>query len=208
MPMIDNSKDLARYTVLERVNHWLVAICFILVTLSGLSFFHPAFWPFTLLFGGGVWTRILHPYIGVVMVISFAFEFVHFRVPNAMTPTDWEWLKRIGEVVRGDDRNMPPQGKYNGGQKVMFWVMASCLLLMTLSGVIMWRAFFTFPVTLVRVASVIHAAVGAVFIGFIFIHIYAGIWTSGAVGAMVYGTVSRAWAKQHHPNWYRQMTGR
>ena len=79
---------------------------------------------------------------------------------------------------------------------------------MTLSGITMWRAFFTFPVTLVRVASVIHAAVGAVFIGFIFIHIYAGIWTRGAVGAMVYGTVSRAWAKQHHPNWYRQMTGR
>jgi formate dehydrogenase subunit gamma len=25
---------------------------------------------------------------------------------------------------------------------------------------------------------------------------------------MVYGTVTRAWAKQHHRAWYRQVTGK
>jgi formate dehydrogenase subunit gamma len=205
--MTRNPEDLARYTARERANHWLVAICFVLMALSGLAFFHPACWPFTQLFGGGVWTRILHPFIGVLMVIAFAFMFVHFRVLNRMTPADWEWMKRVGEIARGNDRNMPAQGKYNGGQKLMFWAMAACLLLMALSGIIMWRAFFTFPVTLVRLASVIHAGIGAMFIGFIFIHIYAAIWTTGTMSAMVYGTVPRAWAKQHHANWYRQMTG-
>ncbi len=206
--MIHNPNDLPRYTARERANHWLVAICFVLMALSGLAFFHPACWPFTQLFGGGVWTRILHPYIGLAMAISFAFMFVHFRMLNLMTPADWDWMKRVGELVRGDDRNMPAQGKYNAGQKLLFWVMAGCLLLMILSGITMWRAFFTFPVILVRLASVIHAAVGAIFIGFIFLHIYAAIWTKGTISAMVYGTVSRAWAKQHHGNWYRQMTGR
>lgn len=205
--MILNTKDLTRYTTWERANHWIVAICFVLVALSGLTFFHPVFLPFNQLFGGGVWTRILHPFIGVVLVISFAAMFVQFRTHNRMTPEDWEWLKHVGELASGNERNMPAQGKYNGGQKLMFWAVAVCLLLMALSGIIMWRAFFDFPVTLVRMASVLHAAFGAIMIGIIFIHIYAAIWTSGTIHAMLYGTVTRAWAKQHHEIWYRRMTG-
>ena len=59
--MIRNPKDLARYDAHERANHWLVGISFILLALSGLAFFHPAFYPLVQLFGGGVWARILHP---------------------------------------------------------------------------------------------------------------------------------------------------
>ena len=65
-----NPRDLVRYNASERANHWVVGICFILLALSGLAFFHPAFFPLTQLFGGGPWTRILHPYIGVVMALS------------------------------------------------------------------------------------------------------------------------------------------
>ena len=205
--MKSNPKDLLRHTARERINHWIVAICFILIALSGLAFFHPALWPLTQLFGGGVWTRILHPFIGVMLVIAFASMFIHFRSLNGMTPTDWEWIKRAGEMINGDDRNMPAQGKYNGGQKLLFWAVSICLVLMLLSGIVMWRAYFSFPLTLVRLAAVIHAAVAATLIGLIFIHIYAAIWTSGTIRAMLYGTVTRAWAKQHHADWYRQMTG-
>ena len=55
--MIRNPKDLTRYNAQERANHWLGGICFILLALSGLAFFHPAFWPLIQLFGGGVWAR-------------------------------------------------------------------------------------------------------------------------------------------------------
>ena len=205
--MIRNPKDLPRFTARERTNHWLVAICFILVALSGLSFFHPTFWPLTQFFGGGVWTRILHPFVGVLLAIAFASLFVGFRRLNRMTPADWQWVKRIEELLGGDDRNMPAQEKFNAGEKLMFWAMAACLLLMTLSGLVMWRAFFTFPVMLVRLAAVLHAAVGATMIGLIFGHVYAAIWTRGTIHAMVYGTVTRAWAKQHHATWYSQMMG-
>jgi formate dehydrogenase subunit gamma len=206
--MISHPKDLPRFTAWERANHWLVAICFILIALSGLAFFHPALWPLTQLFGGGVWARILHPFIGLLLAISFAAMFVRFRTLNRMNLTDWVWMKHVREmVVGGDDRHMPAQGKFNAGEKLMFWAMAACLLLMVLSGLVMWRAFFSFPVLLVRLASVIHAVVGATMIGLIFGHIYAAIWTRGTIHAMWYGTVTRAWAKQHHETWYRQMTG-
>ncbi|MBI4983793.1 MAG: formate dehydrogenase subunit gamma, partial [Rhodocyclales bacterium] len=195
------------YTAHERANHWLVGMCFILLALSGLAFFHPLFWPLTNLFGGGTWARILHPYVGVVLAIAFGAAFLRFRPLNVMTPTDWEWVRRLREMAAGDDHGMPAQGKYNGGQKLMFWILATCVALLTISGVLLWRAWFTLPVDLVRAAAVIHALAATVMIGLVIIHIYAAIWTKGTLRAMWYGTVTRAWAKQHHRNWYRQMTG-
>lgn len=206
--MIRDPKDLKRYTASERVNHWIAGICFILLALSGLAFFHPAFFPLTQLFGGPVWARILHPFIGVVMAAAFLFLFIRFRHLNRMTPEDREWLARAGEMMNGNDHDLPEQGKYNGGQKRMFWIMALCTLLMAASGVLMWRAYFGFGVDLVRIGSVVHAAVGAFMIALIMIHVYAAIWVKGTIRAMWYGTVTRAWAKQHHRAWYRQVTGK
>lgn len=206
--MIRDPKDLPRYTASERCNHWLVGICFILLALSGLAFFHPLFWPLTGLFGGGTWARILHPYVGVIMALSFVVMFIRFRALNVMTPTDLEWVKRIREMAAGNDHNMPEQGKYNGGQKLLFWVLAACLVLLLLSGIILWRAYFGFPVGLVRFAAVIHALSATVMIACIIIHAYAAIWVRGSIRAMLYGTVTRAWARQHHRAWYRQVTGK
>ena len=206
--MIRNPKDLQRYTAEERANHWIVGICFILLALSGLAFFHPAFYPLTQLFGGGVWARILHPIIGWLMMIGFVVMYFRFKALNRMEPADREWLDRVGEMMDGNDHNMPEQGKYNGGQKAMFWAMSVCMLLLFVSGIILWRAYFSFPVDVVRLGAVVHAAVAAIIIAMIFVHVYAALWVRGTVRAMVYGTVTRAWAKQHHRAWYRQVTGK
>jgi formate dehydrogenase subunit gamma len=206
--MIRNPKDLQRYNAEERANHWVVGICFILLALSGLAFFHPAFYPLTQLFGGGVWTRILHPIIGWLMMIGFVLMYFRFKALNKMEPADREWLDRVGEMMDGNDHNMPEQGKYNGGQKMMFWAMALCMLLLLVSGIALWRAYFSFPVDAVRLGAVVHAAIAAIMIAMIFVHVYAALWVRGTVRAMVYGTVTRAWARQHHRAWYRQVTGK
>jgi formate dehydrogenase subunit gamma len=207
--MKNNPKKLLRYTPIERANHWLTATTFVLLALSGLCFFHPFFYPLSQLFGGGVWTRILHPFIGVVMTVSFGAMYFKYRQQNVMTPADWEWMRHVREMAGGDDRNMPEAGKFNGGQKLLFWLMAACMALLVLSGIVIWRAYFSFlfPVGLIRLASVVHAASGAIMIALIMFHIYAAIWTRESIDAMLYGEVRRAWAKQHHPAWFREMTG-
>jgi formate dehydrogenase subunit gamma len=206
--MIRDPKDLQRYDASERANHWTVGICFILLALSGLAFFHPAFFPLTQLFGGPVWTRILHPFIGVVMALAFVVMFLRFKALNVMTQANWDWVHKVRDMVNGDDHNMPEQDKYNGGQKLLFWALSACVLLLAVSGIVLWRAYFDFGVGLVRFGAVVHAAAAAVVIGLIMVHIYAAIWTKGTIRAMWYGTVTRAWAKQHHRGWYRQMTGK
>lgn len=206
--MIRDPKDLQRYNASERLNHWTVGISFILLAVSGLAFFHPALFALSNLLGGPVWARILHPYIGVLLAAAFLIIFMRFKHLNAMTPADKEWLRNAHKMVDGNDHDMPEQGKYNGGQKAMFWALAVCMLLMVLSGVPLWRAWFHLDVNIVRLAAVIHAAAGATMIGLIVVHAYAAIWVKGTTRAMWYGTVTRAWARQHHRGWYRQITGK
>ncbi len=207
--MKNDQKELLRYPPSERANHWLTALAFLLVALSGLSFFQPFFYPLNQLFGGGTWTRILHPFFGALLAVSFGVMFSKYRKPNSMTAADWEWLRHVREMVNSDDRNMPEAGKFNGGQKLVFWLQAASIALLLLSGLVIWRAYFSFlfPLWLIRFMSVVHAVTAAVLIGLIIFHIYAAIWTRESMAAMLYGRVRRPWAKQHHPAWFREMTG-
>ena len=205
--MSHDPNDLPRYTAAERANHWIVAISFVLLALSGLAFFHPAFFPLTALFGGGPWARILHPYIGLVMVGAFAVMAARFWTLNIVQERDKAWLRSVPKLMDGHHDDMPEQDKYNGGQKLLFWGLVAALAALFVTGLPMWRAWWKLDITLVRAATLAHAVAGAALIGLIILHIYAAIWTKGSVRAMVRGTVTRAWAWQHHRAWYRRLTG-
>jgi len=199
-----------RYTARERSNHWVVAIAFVLAALSGLALFHPAFFFLTNLFGGGTWTRILHPFIGVLMTLFFIAMAVRFWRFNRFIPADRQWMKRIKDVMCNRDQGLPELGKYNAGQKYLFWMMVVSIPLLLLSGIVIWQPWFApyFPIGLLRLAVVIHALAAWVMILGIIVHIYAAIWVKGTIRAMTRGTVSEAWAKHHHRAWYREMTGK
>jgi len=196
-----------RYTADERFNHWLTAITFLLLAFSGLALFHPSLFWFTQFFGGPVWTRILHPYIGVVMFLSFAGLALKFWHHNLIGRSDVEWLKRIRDVVRNREEGLPEVDRYNAGQKLLFWTMIATIPTLLVTGVLIWRPWFAgyFPIDLVRIAALLHAICAFVMISGIIVHIYAAIWIRGTVGAMVRGTVTRAWARKHHPGWYKRI---
>ena len=202
-------KFIPRYKSSDRVNHWIVAICFVVLTLTGLAFFHPAFFFLSAVLGGPVWARILHPFIGVVLFFSFVFLSMRVWKDNFFTPVDFAWLKRIKEVINnGHGPDQLPIGKYNAGQKLMFWSMIGSVAVLLISGLVIWRVYFSgyFPIVVVRLAMVLHML--AAFIGIISLitHVYAAIWIKGTVRAMTRGNVEADWAKQHHPEWYRKMT--
>src|SRR5690606_27378782 len=90
---VTKPKLIRRYTAAERSNHWLVAIAFILLALSGLALFHPSMFWMTAFFGGGTWARILHPWIGVFMFIMFFFLAVRMFSHNRFEKRDKEWLR-------------------------------------------------------------------------------------------------------------------
>jgi len=203
------SDMIERYKASDRVNHWFTAICFILLAASGLAFFHPSMFFLTNLLGGGTWARILHPFVGVVMFLSFLGLTLRFWHHNRMTDKDRQWLRQWRDVVSNREERLPEVGRYNGGQKMLFWVMVLTMLLLLASGIVIWQPYFapSFSVTLLRWAVVTHAVSAFVLILGIIVHIYAGIWVKGTIGAMTRGYVSRAWARKHHAAWYREVGG-
>lgn len=200
---------LQRYRDGDRINHWLVAGLFILAGLSGLAFFHPSLFFFSHLFGGGTWARILHPFLGVAMFLGFVGMFFRFWRRNLWKRRDSEWTRRSPALLKGDEHAMPPVGKYNAGQKGVFWLMVVCLVLLLITGVMFWQPWFAnaFPILLRRIAVVVHAASAVCLILGIIVHVYAAIWVKGSIHAMTRGTVSEAWARQHHALWADEITG-
>lgn len=202
-------KQILRYNANQRTNHWLVAILFFMAGLSGLALFHPALFWLSNLFGGGPWTRILHPFMGVAMFVLFMGLVIRFWRANFFIHNDKLWLKRIDRVMLNQEEGVPPIGKYNPGQKLLFWTLLACMLVLLFSGVVIWRVYFSqwFGITTIRLAVLAHAAAAFVLVTSIIVHIYAGIWIKGSVDAMLHGWVSRAWARKHHALWYEKVTG-
>jgi formate dehydrogenase subunit gamma len=201
-------RNIQRYAATTRINHWIVAISFVLLALSGLSLFHPAFFWLTNLFGGGPWTRILHPFIGVGMVAAFALLAREMWQDNTWQPRDSIWLRKIKDVINNREENLPEVGRYNAGQKLLFFAMVACLIVLFVSGIVIWRVYFSslFSVRLIRISSLLHAFCAFVLICAIIIHIYAAIWVKGSIRAMTRGWVSPGWAWKHHRAWFREVT--
>jgi formate dehydrogenase subunit gamma len=199
-----------RYPDATRMNHWVVALLFIGAGLSGLAIFHAALFPLSMLFGGGPWTRILHPFFGVLMVLGFVLLFFQVWRENLWKPRDTAWLKAAPHLIAtGDEHGMPPPGKYNAGQKLVFWAFAVSLVLLFVTGFVFWQPWFAdyFPIPLRRIAVVVHAASAVALILSVISHVYAAIWVKGTMQAMTRGTVTENWARQNHPIWYREISG-
>ena len=196
-----------RYTAPARANHWVTAICLVLLALSGLSLFHPSLFFLTGLFGGGQLTRTIHPWIGIVLFFSFSGLFVRFWKANLWRSVDSVWLSRVREVMLGHDENLPDVGKYNAGQKLVFWSMSFLIIVLIGSGVITWERYFggLFSLTQQRIAVLVHAVAAIAAICVWIVHVYAAFWVQGTISAMTRGQVTGGWAWRHHRKWLREL---
>lgn len=200
--------SIVRYSANERTNHWIVAIAFVLAALSGLALFHPALFWLAHLFGGGPWARILHPFISLAMVLAFLFLAVAVWKDNRMQDRDWKWLRQARDVVNNREERLPEVGRYNAGQKLLFFVIVISMIGLLLSGIVIWRAYFSlyFSIGVIRFASLLHALCALVLVCAIILHVYAAIWVKGSMQAMTRGTVTAGWAWKHHRAWFRETT--
>lgn len=202
--------EVRRYIAFTRWNHWFTAICFIVLMLSGFAFFHPSLYGLTALFGGGQMTRWLHPFVGIALTVSFLGMFVQLVHLNIIRREDLVWTRNIKDVITGHEERLPELGKYNFGQKTVFWGMFWLILALLITGVMMWYQYFPYLVSIEtrRIAILVHA-VSAVLIVLVFIlHIFAALWTRGTLRAMTRGTVTGGWSWRHHRKWLRELARR
>ena len=198
-----------RYTKPARINHWITATCLVLLALSGLALFSPWLFFLTGLFGGGQWTRAIHPWIGVVLFFSFFGLFIRFWRANLWKAEDGTWLARLRDVISGHEERLPEVGKYNAGQKAVFWLMSILIIVLISSGLVMWDQYFYGYTNIEqkRIAVLVHSAAAVVIICVWIVHVYAAIWVRGTISAMTRGQVTGGWAWRHHRKWLRELVG-
>ncbi len=202
----DKTVTVDRYTTAARINHWITAISLVLLAISGLSLFHPSLFFLTKLFGGGEMTRMIHPWIGVVLFFGFIGLFVRFWRLNLWKAEDGTWMRKMRDVLGGHEENLPEIGKYNAGQKLVFWGMAALIVILISSGLVVWDQYFSqyTSVEQKRIAILVHSAAAIIAIMIWIIHVYAAIWVRGTVRGMVRGSVTGGWAWRHHRKWLRE----
>src|SRR5262249_62045028 len=109
-----------RYAAGGRVYHSLNGIRLILLALSGMALFHPALFFLSELFGGGTWTRILHPWLGLALLVPFAGLFLRFWRYNLWERVDSVWVRHIGDVDTHRGVNLPEVGRHTAGPERLF----------------------------------------------------------------------------------------
>jgi formate dehydrogenase subunit gamma len=104
-------------------------------------------------------------------------------------------------------RPSPRWGKYNAGQKMVFWSMSILIIVLISSGVVIWDQYF-YEYTSIeqkRIAVLVHSLAAIVAICVWIVHVYAAIWVRGTFRAMTRGYVTGGWAWKHHRKWLREL---
>ena len=196
-----------RFSAIQRLIHWAVGISFTLLLLTGLAFSYPSLFWLTNLLGGGSMARVAHPWVGLIFSVSMAATFLMWVRDMTLTATDWRWLRAIRSYARHQTADIPPAGKYNGGQKLFFWAQTLLGVMFLISGLALW-----FPETVATVvpnASLLLASMRLVHYAatlagglLLTLHVYLGIFAfPGTARGMIDGKVTHAWANVHHPAW-------
>lgn len=205
--MTDKNDRILRTKFVERLCHWTLVACFMFTALSGLSWFFPSLSWLNSVLGTPQMARILHPFLGIAVFLALCFMFIRFAHHNTFRKTDLAWFKNIGNVLMMRKGPRLYIGKYNAGQKVLFWLIMAAICVLLVSGLMMWRAYFAeyFPIWALRLAILAHSIAGIGLILLILGHIYMGLWVRGSISGMATGYVSRKWAHHHHDRWYDEI---
>jgi formate dehydrogenase subunit gamma len=200
--------DIVRERLSARVVHWSVALTFFVCLFTGLPIWTPYLGFLANLFGGLHVCRLLHPWAGVAFAAASVLMFRQWVSQMLLTRADREFIAPRGMLRYFEYRNDDAQvGKYNGGQKMLFWAAALGALGLLASGLVMWFPL-AFPQPLREASYLLHDVAFSLFFAMIIGHIYLGTAAEpGTFRSITRGTVTKSWARLHHPLWYREVTG-
>jgi formate dehydrogenase subunit gamma len=199
-----------RYTYRERIMHWLTALTYSYCLATGLAFYSPHLFWMAVVLGGGPTSRIWHPVSGIGFVIAAVWMHAAWRRDMTITETDKRWLDGVENYVTNRDDLIPPQDRFNAGQKLFYWLMYYGAAALLITGLVMWfPEYVPRSVAWIRPLAVfLHVCAALATIGGFIIHVYMSVFNvPGSVTAMLFGYVSPDWARTHHGRWYARVSG-
>jgi formate dehydrogenase subunit gamma len=205
------NRPVLRYTLAERTIHWLAALTYCYVLLTGLAFYTPHLYWIATLLGGPPTSRFWHPWIGLVFFATLLWMLGTWIGDMYVTNVDRTWGRAMSRYIRNEDEALPPAERFNLGQKYFFWVMFWAAILLFVSGLVLWLPeLIPWSLRGLRYAAIlVHVSVALITIGAFIIHVYMGTaMVRGGFTSIIRGEVSPEWAKAHHRLWYERVSGR
>jgi formate dehydrogenase subunit gamma len=206
-----SDNTILRFNTFERFTHWLTAVSFIILGITGLNITFgrklllPVMGP-EAFSTWSEWAKYSHNYLSFAFTIGVVLMFLMWVGENFPTSADGVWLRKGGGMFDKEDKTHPPAYKFNAGQKILYWLVIFSSLAMIVSGFMLMFPFYGgLDVGTMQLAGVFHGVVAMLFVALIFGHIYIGtIGMEGAFDAMSDGQVDLNWAKEHHSLWVEE----
>jgi len=198
---------IVRYSLEERVVHWVAGLSYLYLLLSGLAFFLPLLYWLTIPLGGGETARAWHPWAGVIFSLAVAWMYRLWRRDMRATAADRAWKRTLRQYIRNEDESVAPAGRFNPGQKSLFWLMYWGGAALLVSGLALWfTEYIPWSLRVLRFAAIlVHVTAALATIAGFIVHIYMGLAVvRGGWSAIVRGEVTEEWARAHHPLWTRK----
>ena len=202
-----SGQKILRFKAFERFSHWLTAVSFVVLGLTGLNI---TFGKIVLLplIGPDVFSNVseaakyVHNFTSFAFVAGLILIAVIFFKDNLFDKVDADWIKQGGGFIKS---RHAPAGRFNLGEKLVYWLSLAAGVAISASGFLLLFPFFGTDIADMQLAQVIHAVVAVLFIALILGHIYIGtLGMEGAFEAMGTGEVDLNWAKEHHDRWLAQ----
>ena len=196
-----------RFTSFERFCHWLTATSFVVLALTGLNItfgkvaLRPLIGPdaFSLV---AQYAKYIHNYTSFAFVIGLVLIVAMWIKDNIPRKIDITWLREGGGFIRSKH---PTAGRFNAGEKLVFWFALGAGAAVAVSGYLLIFPFYLTNIFGMQIAQVVHSIIALLFIAVILAHIYIGtLGMEGAFEAMGSGSVDLNWAKEHHGAWLKE----
>ena len=199
-----SGQKIVRFKAFERFSHWLTAVSFVILGLTGLNI---TFGKILLLpvIGPDAFSSVseaakyAHNFTSFSFVAGLVLVTVIFFEDNIPEKVDLEWLKQGGGFIKN---RHAPAGRFNLGEKAVYWLSVAAGVVVSVSGFVLLFPFFGTDIADMQIAQGVHAIVAVLFVALILGHIYIGsLGMEGAFEAMGTGEVDLNWAKEHHDVW-------
>jgi formate dehydrogenase subunit gamma len=199
-----SGRKVLRFKAFERFGHWLTAVSFVVLGISGLNI---TFGKHLLLplIGNDAFSafsqaaKYAHNFTSFPFVLGLVLIVVMFIKDNIPEKSDIEWFKQGGGFIKSKHA---PARRFNAGEKLVFWGALGAGVAVSVSGYLLLFPFYITNIADMQIAQVVHSIFAILFVALILGHIYIGtLGMEGAFEAMWTGEVDFNWAKEHHDLW-------